>query len=275
MSWRHPWATAAPPAPHPGGTPGLIQAWIDTARASATRGILSGIALPSPMQLLHRPGAGGAAVDPGAAAALRQAIEGSVMQSGHMEAAFDSPRRRAATPQGSAAASDASLGSHAARRGAAADVTSAGGGARYSLRHTPARAAALRQRPPPGHASSAASGRPTAANAGAPLATAPRSPPESVRRRHDASMGQGHDRQPGPSSQTGKKTPLVFMHGVGFGIFPYLGFVWKLLRAFPGAPAQAVPVQSSQLPSACCCVFRIESLRCEGGSFRRPASPER
>jgi hypothetical protein len=39
-----------------------------------------------------------------------------------------------------------------------------------------------------------------------------------------------------PSSGTDRpaKAPLVFMHGVGFGVFPYLGFVLKLLRAFPG-----------------------------------------
>jgi hypothetical protein len=30
------------------------------------------------------------------------------------------------------------------------------------------------------------------------------------------------------------KVPFVFMHGVGLGVFPYLGFVSKLLRAFPG-----------------------------------------
>jgi hypothetical protein len=29
-------------------------------------------------------------------------------------------------------------------------------------------------------------------------------------------------------------SPIVFMHGVGLGVFPYLGFVWKLLTAFRG-----------------------------------------
>lgn len=42
---------------------------------------------------------------------------------------------------------------------------------------------------------------------------------------------------PGPQ-RSGLK-PIVFLHGVGFGVFPYLGFVWKLLRAFPGADHQA------------------------------------
>lgn len=38
-----------------------------------------------------------------------------------------------------------------------------------------------------------------------------------------------------PGAQRSSLKPIVFLHGVGFGVFPYLGFVWKLLRAFPGA----------------------------------------
>jgi hypothetical protein len=34
--------------------------------------------------------------------------------------------------------------------------------------------------------------------------------------------------------QVSEKQPLVFLHGVGFGVLPYLGWVWKLLTAFPG-----------------------------------------
>ena len=36
-------------------------------------------------------------------------------------------------------------------------------------------------------------------------------------------------------NQGEQKQPLVFLHGVGFGVLPYLGWVWKLLKAFPGA----------------------------------------
>lgn len=53
--------------------------------------------------------------------------------------------------------------------------------------------------------------------------------------------GSGSGRQtdafgvPPPSGRRSTLKPIVFLHGVGFGVFPYLGFVWKLLRAFPGA----------------------------------------
>lgn len=49
------------------------------------------------------------------------------------------------------------------------------------------------------------------------------------------------------TKQGEQKKPLVFLHGVGFGVLPYLGWVWKLLTAFPG-------VLSSSAPSAPHCV---------------------
>lgn len=42
-----------------------------------------------------------------------------------------------------------------------------------------------------------------------------------------------------PAGPRRGRKPIVFLHGVGFGVFPYLGFVWKLLRAFPGSSSGA------------------------------------
>ena len=38
------------------------------------------------------------------------------------------------------------------------------------------------------------------------------------------------------SKHANKPVPICFLHGVGFGVFPYLGFVWKLLTAFNSRP---------------------------------------
>eukprot|EP00892_Ulva_mutabilis_P006768 jgi/Ulvmu1/4463/UM002_0188.1 len=41
--------------------------------------------------------------------------------------------------------------------------------------------------------------------------------------------------------------PIVFLHGVGFGLLPYLGFVHKLLRAFSGHPVIVLEVRHVSL----------------------------
>eukprot|EP00892_Ulva_mutabilis_P009709 jgi/Ulvmu1/710/UM010_0082.1 len=60
----------------------------------------------------------------------------------------------------------------------------------------------------------------------------------------DASADVAGRPEPGP--RRGRE-PIVFLHGVGFGVFPYLGFVWKLLRAFPGRPFVLLEVRSVSL----------------------------
>lgn len=92
----------------------------------------------------------------------------------------------------------------------------------------------------------------------APEAHQQREPEVSTDAGHGASVSRRHAGKPPlpvPAGSTGKlgrqkpvqqnkdagqkesvqKQPLVFLHGVGFGVLPYLGMVWKLLRAFPGA----------------------------------------
>lgn len=55
---------------------------------------------------------------------------------------------------------------------------------------------------------------------------------------HDAgsSTASSSSRPQRQASLPDSKTPLVFLHGVGFGVFPYLGFVRKLMLAFQGRP---------------------------------------
>lgn len=52
--------------------------------------------------------------------------------------------------------------------------------------------------------------------------------------------------------QSDEKQPLVFLHGVGFGVLPYLGWVWKLLRAFPGACRDCVTTPMFKLDVVVC-----------------------
>ena len=73
------------------------------------------------------------------------------------------------------------------------------------------------------------------AGGGASNSTHARKPPPCPRDQQGRRSGPGLQeniafQKPGESKQ-----PLVFLHGVGFGVLPYLGWVWKLLRAFPGA----------------------------------------
>lgn len=46
--------------------------------------------------------------------------------------------------------------------------------------------------------------------------------------------------------------PIVFLHGVGFGLLPYLGFVQKLLSVFKGQPVVVLEVRSRDIPDCCC-----------------------
>lgn len=61
-----------------------------------------------------------------------------------------------------------------------------------------------------------------------PRAASPRTPGRSPR--------ATSPRAPIHKSSPKAVEPVVFLHGVGFGLLPYLGFVQKLLRTFKGEP---------------------------------------
>lgn len=69
----------------------------------------------------------------------------------------------------------------------------------------------------------------------APRAASPRTPGRSPRA--PPSSGQHSD----PHALE----PIVFLHGVGFGLLPYLGFVSKLLSVFKGKPMVVLEVCSA------------------------------
>jgi hypothetical protein len=248
---------------------GLIQAWIDSARGTLSRtmplAIFSGFSLPSPTQLLRRTGS---AFDPSAAAALRHAIEGSVLQSGSLDAAFESAGAspKASTQMGVVHTGDGHM--REATSDASCGGTRAGAAASYDLRRTSARlrvsgaaasAAGVGAHPPQRPCGERAETADLDGGKGA--GSCQRIPAQPVHRCSAAEESQearlvadgveGGDgggprfrgvcrEEAAGIAREGRKTPLVFMHGVGFGVFPYLGFVWKLLAAFPGALATAV-----------------------------------
>ena len=202
---------------------GFMRAWVAAARGSTRRSdsrLFSGVSLPSPSQLVTASPRDAAPVDPQAAAALRQTIEGSVMQqSGSLDAAHVRSVAQRASHNG-AEHTTPDAGTSPARTRAKQRRTCAEQSPvspalaqpqqRYSLRSTPARRA---------HSAAVQQARDGATEQvnGSSLHSqyTPFAPPV----------------EPQPAQQT----PLVFLHGVGFGIFPYLGFVRRLLNAFAGA----------------------------------------
>lgn len=256
---------ATPGASGEGDIGRVVHAWIESARGTLARNappLFSGVALPSPRQLMARRRTGD--VDPTAAAALRHAVEGSVLNSGALDASFELGSSR----------KDARNGVHGAHEGATvAPMTPP------HHRHNSV-ASALRQ-PASGDARQFvqrhSAGLPST-SAASPAAVSPprrynlRSTPARAASHHarvgdhdisspfapgsDVDANKSHRQQPAPngtahaahvdecaapqelqrgSDRCTDKAPLVFMHGVGFGVMPYLGFVRKLLHAFQGA----------------------------------------
>lgn len=52
---------------------------------------------------------------------------------------------------------------------------------------------------------------------------------------------------PPPAAAAATPTPVVFLHGVGLGMLPYLAFIWGLVRGFSGRPVLVLEVRHVSL----------------------------